>query len=282
MTPRIDAHQHFWRLDRGDYGWLTPAQRPLYRDFEPEDLAPELARRGIAATVLVQAAPTAAETAFLLGLGHGANYVGAVVGWVDLAAGNAALQLAELAKNPLLRGVRPMLQDLPDPDWVLDTRLTPAFEALLELGLRFDALVTPVHLPAIHELLHRYPELPLVIDHGGKPDIASHGFSAWADGMAQLAEDTAAVCKLSGLGNGASVFWKGSDLAPYADHLLRCFGPTRLMWGSNWPVVNLAGGYGRWWDFTQSWIADLDEPARNRILGGTALDFYAIELENAP
>src|SRR5713226_8622415 len=170
---RIDAHQHVWRLDRGDYGWLTPDLRPLYRDYSLSDLRPHLDAAGIGGTILVQAAPTEAETEFLLGVAAAsAGLVLGVVGWVDFAARDAHRRLERLARNPLLRGVRPMMQDIPDTDWMLGAALEPAFRAVVDLRLRFDALVRPRPLPNLRRLLDRYPDPELVVDHGAKPRIA--------------------------------------------------------------------------------------------------------------
>ncbi len=169
---RIDAHQHFWRRDRGDYDWLTPQLAPLWRDYLPDDLAPLLARHGIAGTVLVQAAATSAETAYMLGLARANPFIRGVVGWADLAAPDAPAQIAALAADPLLVGLRPMLQDLPDDDAILAPAVQPALAAMATHGLALDALIRPRHLPRIIALRARHPELRIVIDHGAKPDIA--------------------------------------------------------------------------------------------------------------
>src|SRR4051812_46291217 len=151
---RVDAHQHFWRIDRGDYGWLTQEAVPgLYRDYLPDDLAPLLAEGRIDRTVLVQAAESLAETEFMLALAEATPFVGAVVGWVDFASPQAAGQVFELAKHPRLAGLRPMLQDLDDPDWILREAVQPTIHALAACGLRFDALIKPAQLPAIRNLL---------------------------------------------------------------------------------------------------------------------------------
>jgi L-fuconolactonase len=279
--PRVDAHQHYWRIARGDYGWLTPALRPIYRDFGPEDLRPHLERAGITRTVLVQAAPTEAETRHLLDVAGQTPGVAAVVGWVDLAAPDAPGRLAALAGDARLRGIRPMIHDIADDDWMLGDALAPALRALPELGLTFDALVRPRHLGRLRRLLERHPRLRVVIDHGAKPDIAGWGadrtrYAAWAEAMAGLARDTGARCKLSGLITEAAPGWRAADLRPYVDHLLACFGPERLMWGSDWPVVILGGGYDAWWDASQGLLAGLAGDARAAVLGGTAAACYGL------
>jgi L-fuconolactonase len=280
-TRRVDAHQHFWRLSRGDYGWITPDLGVLYRDFGPADLAPLLAGAGIGATVLVQAAPAVAETRFLLHTAAATTFVAGVVGWVDMAAPGAPEAIAELARDPYLRGIRPMIHDLRDPDWMLGRALDPAFRALVELGLVFDALVRPVHLGNLRVLLGRHPDLRVVIDHGAKPDIARWGRApaaraTWAAAMADLARSTGAACKLSGLATEAAAGWCPDDLRPYVEHLLECFGPGRLLWGSDWPVVDLAGGYTAWCRATEACLSGLDRTACAAVLGGTAARVYGL------
>ncbi len=274
---RVDAHQHFWRLARGDYGWLTAELGVLYRDHEPAELLPLLVERDIWQSVLVQAAPTDAETDFLLELAGQRDFVAAVVGWVDMAARDAPDRLEELAQHASFRGVRPMIQDIADDAWMLRAELTPAFEALIALGLRFDALVLPRHLDNLVRLLERHPALPVVIDHGAKPDIAGGGFEPWYERMRIIAAQPHVFCKLSGLVTEAAADWRTDDLKPYVDALFELFGAERLMWGSDWPVVNLAGGYAAWWNATETLLAGLDESDRAAVLGGTAVDFYGLE-----
>jgi L-fuconolactonase len=185
---RIDSHQHFWRLARGDYDWLTTELAPIHRDFIPDDLAPLLDAAGVDRTVLVQAAPTAAETDFLLELARTAPFVAGVVGWTDFEAPDAADRIGELAKRPGLVGLRPMIQDLPDPEWMLRPEVTAAVRAMAAMDLRFDALVKPPHLPALLAFARRHPGLRMVVDHGGKPDIAggamTPGAATWPPWLA--------------------------------------------------------------------------------------------------
>lgn len=277
----IDAHQHFWRLTRGDYAWLTPAQGVLYRDFEPADLAPLMKAAGVARSVLVQAAPTAEETHFLLSLAEEVPWVAGVVGWADLDRPDAPQRLAGMAANPLLRGVRPMIQDIPDPDWMLGPELTPGLRALAAHDLALDALVRPKHLSRLLVLLERHPDLRVVIDHAGKPEVAAGNFDAWAEMMSRLARETGAFCKLSGLVTEAGQDWKVADLRRFADHLLGCFGAERVMWGSDWPVVELAGGYARWRETTLALLEPLAPAQRRAVLGETAERFYALPAAEA-
>jgi L-fuconolactonase len=283
MSERIDAHQHYWRLARGDYGWLTPALRPIHRDFAPADLVPHLRAFGIARTVLVQAAPTEAETAFLLGLAAATPSVAGVVGWVDMEAVDATVRIARLAGDPKLVGLRPMIHDITDPNWMLSPALGPAFAAIAAAGLVFDALVRPVHLRPLLALVERHPDLAVVVDHGAKPDIArwtpdDHDFIGWAEKMRRLGLYPNVACKASGLATEARRDWRPDDLTPYLDLLLEAFGPDRLLFGSDWPVVDLAGGYGRWAETLLAWIERrLGPPARAGVLGGNAARVYRLQ-----
>jgi L-fuconolactonase len=271
---RVDAHHHVWRVARGDYHWLTP-DLPIHRDYTLDDLRPLLG--DITATVLVQAAPSEAETDFMLTAARGSRaLVRGVVGWTDLAAPNAAARVAHLAEAPELKALRPMLQDIADTDWILREAVQPALAAITQCALRFDALIQPRHLPTLVSLAERHPRLAIVIDHAAKPAIAKGAFEPWATDIARVARATDACCKLSGLVTEAAPDWRHDDLRRTVDHLIACFGPSRLMWGSDWPVVELAGGYTRWRAASLHLLAELDVAARDAILGGTACRFYEL------
>jgi len=272
---RIDAHQHFWRPARGDYGWLTPTMHPaICRDFGPEHLAPWLREAGIDRTVLVQAAPSEAETRFLLEIARTTPFVAGVVGWADLAAEDAPSRIAAMAKDSKLVGLRPMLQDLDDDAWILRPELAPTLDAMEDVSLTFDALVKPRHLVHLARLIAERPELSVVIDHGGKPDIAGGEFLPWAEAIRAIGKNSAAFCKLSGLVTQARSEWNDADLRPYTDVLLDAFGANRLMWGSDWPVVNEAGGYAVWHSAASRITADCSREERDLIFGWTAQHFY--------
>ncbi len=276
---RIDAHQHFWSLARGDYGWLTADLDPIYRDFLPDDLAPMLKAAGIDGTILVQAAPTVAETRFMLSLADATPFVKGVVGWVDFEAPTAAWQIADLAAHPALVGLRPMIQDIADPEWMLGDALTPAFDALQANGLTFDALTLPHHLPVLRRLLRRHPAMRVVIDHGSKPIIRDHVMEGWGEEMRALAEETSAFCKLSGLVTEAAPDWSPDDLQPYVRHLLQTFGPNRLIWGSDWPVCTLASTYERWLETTDALLHDLTPEQKAAVMGENAARAYTLTTE---
>jgi L-fuconolactonase len=272
---RIDAHQHFWTVARGDYGWLTPALAPLYRDFALADLKPLAAAANVVGTVLVQAAPTESETRFMLDIAHGSQgFVRGVVGWVDFERGDAPARMAALAQDKLLKGVRPMLHDIADADWVLRKEFAPALRAIVALGLRFDALVKPPHLPRIATLIERHPDLPLLVDHGAKPVIVEDKWQPWADDIARIAQARHVRCKLSGLVTEDGPNWSVDRLRRYVDHLLECFGPERMVWGSDWPVATLRARYGDWIAACDTLLAALPERDRRKIFHDNAVDFY--------
>lgn len=285
LPGRVDAHQHFWRPARGDYGWLrpdVPALAPICRDVAPAELAPLLAAHGISHTVLVQAAPTAAETDFLLGLAREHAFIAGVVGWVDVTRADSVATLERWAATaPALKSLRPMLQDLPEDDWIAHAPHPDVLAALPRLGLAFDALVKPWHLPALRSFVRANPKLPVVIDHGAKPVLsegwASPWVEAWRHGLAALADEPTVACKFSGLLTEASPAQCADPVAtlrPVWDTLLEAFGPERLIWGSDWPVLTLAAPYDRWVAAAEALIGELSPDEQAAVWGGNARRFY--------
>jgi L-fuconolactonase len=274
----IDAHQHFWQLSRGDYEWLTPEAGVLYRDYLPDDLAPLLKEHGVGATVLVQAAATEAESRFLLRLAREHAFVAGVVGWVDFEAADVGKRIAALATAGAgkLKGLRPMIQDIPDPRWIARSSLDAAFEALVAHELVFDALVRPVHLEALRERLLRHPRLRAVLDHAGKPDIARGALEPWAAAIERRAGDTAICCKLSGLLTEASTRRSAADLTPWVAQLFRSFGAERMLWGSDWPVLKAAGSYGEWLGLARELIERCAPGRAAQVLSGSAHRLYRL------
>ena len=273
---RIDAHHHLWNPARGDYGWLTPDITALYRAFEAEDLQPQIQAAKIDATILVQAAPTDAETDYLLAIARKTPWIAGVVGWTDLAALDAPARVARLAKSQRLVGLRPMLQDLPDPDWILKAEAADGLSAMAAHGLVFDALVRESQLPAIVQLAKHFPTLSIVLDHAGKPVIAGPPSQDWRNAMGVLADCSNMSVKLSGLLTEAPAGAGPEILTPYLDRLLETFGPDRILWGSDWPVLNLASDYRAWTLITDKMIDKLGVNARRAIWGGTAARIYGI------
>jgi L-fuconolactonase len=273
----IDAHFHIWQLARSDYGWLTPALTPIYRDVTVADWQRTSAPCGVTGGIVVQAAPTETETAFLLQTAASSNAVLGVVGWVDMLAPDAARRVERLAREPKLKGLRPMLQDLADPDWILQPAVQPALHAMAACGLAFDALIKPVHLPRILHLARQHPELRIVVDHGAKPAIAAPGScgpgSDWALGLQTLATETPVFCKLSGLWTEAAAGAPVASVQACAQHIVQTFGAQRVLWGSDWPVLELAGAYTAWHGFAYSLV----EPAAQAdVFDGTARRAYRL------
>jgi L-fuconolactonase len=281
MTLRIDAHQHYWQPQRGDYGWMPKDDPILSRAYLPSDLAPALASARISRTVLVQAAPTIEETEYMLGIADASPSVGAVVGWIDFENKAHLKHLERLKNHPKFAGVRPMIQDIEDVDWMLRADVQWAFAALIDLDLSFDALGFSRHLANFLTICKRYPSLRAVIDHCMKPQIRDHQkqnseLLFWSEGMSRIANETGAYCKLSGIVTEDEADWRAQNLAPYAHRVLDAFGPSRVMWGSDWPVCLLRAHYGEWLGAAHALCAHLSERDRREIFGGTASRFYRI------
>ena len=275
---RIDAHHHVWRVDRGDYGWMTDEVAPIRHDFGMDDLRPLLRAAGIDGTVLVQAAPTEAETAFMLEVAADAPEVLGVVGWTDFEAPDAARRVATMAERPGIVGLRPMVQDIPDDAWLKRRDLDPAFEAMVAHGLVYDALTFPRHLGPLLYRLGLHPDLSCVIDHASKPRIAAGDLEGWKHDMRVLARETDALVKLSGLVTEAGDDWSVEALRPVVDHLIDCFGPERMVWGSDWPVCTLACSYADWVSETDELLRDLTDDERAMVWGGNAVRLYGLRV----
>ncbi len=274
---RIDSHHHFWQPCRADYGWMPKDDPTLSRAYGPSDLKTQLADCGVTQTILVQAAPTVNETEYLLGIADATDFVAGVVGWVDFENPGELGTLERLAGHPKLRGVRPMVQDIADDDWLLRGDVQWAFGAIAEMGLTFDALGFPRHLSNFLSVFKRYPDMRVVIDHFMKPRIGEDAlFQDWADGMSRIAAETSAYCKLSGLITEAGPDWSVNELRRYVEHVLDVFGPGRVMWGSDWPVCRLRAEYGDWFAAATELTAGLDGSEKDQVFGSTAAAFYRV------
>lgn len=277
---RIDAHQHYWTPERGDYDWMPMDNAVLARVYEPHDLEPTLRRHDIDKTILVQAAATVQETDFILSIAEATDSVAGIVGWVNFENPSDLAHLRRLAKHPKFCGIRPMIQDIEDVNWMLRDDVQWGFQALIDLDLTLDALGFSRHLANFHTILTRYPELRVVIDHCMKPKICNHpdDWQIWRDGMIRLARDTNASVKLSGLVTEANDGWNIDDLRPYTDLVLTEFGANRVMWGSDWPVCQLQASYDQWIATAQDLTKHLNKDEKTRIFGATAADFYHLKL----
>lgn len=279
----IDAHFHVWQIGRGDYGWLTPALAPIYRDVSVEHWWAQAQGLGIARGLLVQAAPTRAETDFLLQQARQhPERVAGVIGWVDLQSADACEQVGARAREPRLKGLRPMLQDIVDTRWIAQAHIQPALACMAHADLVFDALIEPRHLSVICEVAHAHPQLRIVLDHGAKPDMsAQHAALAdWRAAMqtlAGLSRPAPIMCKLSGLWTEAPRGQPCDSVQPWAQALLEIWGPKRLIWGSDWPVLELAGGYDEWHRYSRSLCASLSPNEQDALFGGNAQRMYRLD-----
>lgn len=278
---RIDAHQHFWRIGQDDCAWPTPDLAPIYRDFTPGDLGPVAASVGVEGTVLVQSQPSDRDTDALCALAARTPLVKAVVAWADLSAPGAVKRLEALSARPKVRGVRPMLQSLADDEWISRPALSGALRAMAEIGLSFDALVFQRHLPALLHVAERHPALRIVIDHGAKPPIRARETQPWWNLIKALAEHPNVYCKLSGLLTEAQPSDRDTELAPYAETILEAFGPSRVMWGSDWPVLLLAGTYAGWFDQANRLALGAGVTDTDALFGATACEFYRIAADGS-
>jgi L-fuconolactonase len=278
----IDSHQHFWDLDRVEYPWLVPAYGPIYRTFEPSELLPQLRAVGVDRTVLVQSANSFADTDAMLAQAAVEPWIGAVVGWVPLedAAASASALDDRYLDQPKYRGVRHLNHTEPDPDWLIRPAVIAGLRELEARGLVFEVVaVYPLHLGHVPALARACPDLRIVIDHLGKPPIASRDLVAWKRELAAAAAHPNVFAKVSGLNTAADwETWTAEDLVEPIGHAIGVFGADRLMAGSDWPVATLAGDYERVWTETGRALTLLgvSDTERAAILGGTAGAVYSI------
>ncbi|MEV0479360.1 amidohydrolase family protein [Streptomyces sp. NPDC050508] len=275
----VDAHHHVWDLSVRDQDWITgPELQPLRRDFTVTDLAPEARATGVDRTVLVQTITVAEETPEFLALADAHDLIAGVVGWTDLTRPDITDELARLRELPgghYLKGIRHQVQGEPDPNWLLRPDVRRGLTAVADAGLVYDLLVLPQQFPAAVEVAASLPQLTLILDHLGKPPIASGRLEPWATSLRSLAALPNTYCKLSGMVTEADwKTWRTADLHPYADTALDAFGPSRLMFGSDWPVCVLAATYGQVADTAGELTDDLSAAERADVFEGTATRVY--------
>jgi L-fuconolactonase len=274
---RIDGHMHFWTLGfEPHYSWLTPKLTVLYRDYLPKDAKPLMQAAGVEGCVLVAAADSLKETGFLMGLAESTGLIRGVVAWVDLLAPETAKDLAYWARFRKFKGIRPYLQDIPQDDWILRPELDPALQAAIDLGLTFDILIYPKHLPVIVKFIERYPKLRVIIDHMAKPVIRNGELDAWRKDIEQFRHLKHVHCKISGILTEAGPGWAPERLKPYFDTVLDVFGPDRLVWGSDWPVVNLVADYPRWVKTVEGALGGLNAVDQQKVWADNAIRFYSL------
>jgi L-fuconolactonase len=280
-ASRIDAHQHFWRLSGGGYPWLKPTDHgPIYRDFGPEHLEPLLRASGVERTITVQADNSFSDTDAMLSHADRHRWIAAVIGWVPLLEPPAAARaLDRYLTHPAFRGVRHLVHDEPDPDWLWQRRVVASLGVLEDRRLVFEIPAAfPQHLVHVPWLAKRFSDLTIVIDHLAKPPVASGELEPWATQLADAAARPNVYAKVSGLCTEADRDrWSAADLRPFVEVALECFGAERLMLGSDWPVCLLAGDYQRVWGETVSILDRLSSSARRALLGGTAARVYRLD-----
>lgn len=271
----IDSHQHFWTLSKPWCKWPTPAEAAIYRDFGPEDLELRMDAVGVNQSILVQASPDIDATRALLGIAERSPRVAGVVGWVDFGKPEQAVKdITDLASDAYLVGIRPMLQSIIPDDWILNPEFDPIFQSLIARNLVFDALIFVQHIPIIETLALRYPDLKIIIDHAAKPDIAERKIQPWADYLSSIARLPNISCKFSGLLTEARQGDGPDALQPYAEHIMTTFVPSRILWGSDWPVVRLNGSYAEWFKMAQAFFDSYNVADKAAIFGGNAIRIY--------
>ncbi|MCM3748711.1 amidohydrolase family protein [Paenibacillus pasadenensis] len=276
---RIDSHQHYWRIERGDYGWITPEIPVLYRDFLPEDLAPYLIKHELDGTIAVQAAPTLEETEYLFTLADQPDSrILGVVGWLDLADPEHKTHFERFKRHPKFKGFRIMIQEMPDSSRILAPDFVEALKGYAEEDVPVDLLLVSRQLTHTVQLLEQTPGLRGVIDHIAKPDVKNGEMDAWLQSMTQIAKHPNIYCKLSGMvTEGDHASWNREDFAPYIRHVLELFGPDRVMFGSDWPVCLLAAEYDEVMSVLLESLPDgWGEAERAKLFGLNAKEFYKL------
>jgi len=275
---RIDAHHHFWRYNPDQYVWMTDEMEILKRDYLPEDLAPLMRSIGFDATVAVQARQMLEETDFLLAIAEQHDFIAGVVGWVDLCAPEVGGQLERYADRDKLKGVRHVVHDEPDDDFMLREDFQRGIASLASFGLTYDLLLFPKHLPRALRLVEKFPDQPFVVDHIAKPEIRAGKVSPWREDMKKLASSGPIYCKLSGMVTEAQWrTWSADDFGRYLDVVLEAFGPERLMIGSDWPVCTLSADYAPAMRIVMEYVERLGSETTKDILGGNCARFYGID-----
>jgi L-fuconolactonase len=277
----VDAHHHFWDPEAADYPWMTGSYEPLRMAYEPSDLTPLLEAAGVTATIVVQARQELDETHSLLEMAAATPWVAGVVGWVDLTGADVAETIAAIREEGhgnRLVGIRHLVHDEPDPEWLLRGDVLRGLSAVAEAGLVYDLLVRTRELPAATDVARRLPGLRFVVDHLAKPPIATRQTEPWASAMGEIAGLPNVTCKVSGMVTEADwSSWHSADLTPYIAHAVEVFGADRLMWGSDWPVCTLAASYSEVFETTVEILSDLVGGELDSMLGGCAVSTYGLE-----
>ncbi|WP_058189415.1 amidohydrolase family protein [Terracidiphilus gabretensis] len=277
-TQWIDAHHHLWRYSEAEYPWMSAQMQAIRRDFSVHDLAIEANVSGVTGTVAVQARQSVEETEWLLTVAQSSLLVKGVVGWVPLIDPNVTEWLDKWKSNPLLKGVRHILHDEADDEYMLRPDFNAGIRALMSYGLRYDLLIFERHLPQTISFVDQHPNQVFILDHIAKPRIRDGALDPWRINISRLAERPHVYCKLSGMATEANVDnWNSDTLKPYFDHVLEAFGPSRIMFGSDWPVLNLASSYATWVQIVDQWLSNLNKAEADAIRRDTAIRIYGLD-----
>jgi L-fuconolactonase len=281
LTIRLDAHQHFWHYSPAEHTWMNDQMAVLKRDYLPEELLPLLVSTGFDGTIAVQACQSLEETRWLLELSDQYDFIQGAVGWVDLCSPELSTQLEKHSRHPKLVGVRHVVHDEPDDEFMLRPEFRRGIAQLGRFGLTYDLLLFPKHLPVACKLVGEFPDQPFVLDHLAKPAIRDSQVSPWEDDLYRLAEFPNVFCKLSGMVTEAKwKQWRPENFHRYLDIVLKAFGPGRVMIGSDWPVCTLSGDYASTMGIVIEYVQKFSAQARGAILGGTCARFYGISFKN--
>jgi L-fuconolactonase len=273
----FDAHLHLWKYSQEQYPWMLDGMEGIRQNFLIPELQKAARDAGISGTVAVQARQTIEETKWLLGLGGSSDLIRGVVGWVPLVDPDVAKQLEALAAEAKLKGVRHVLHDEPDDFYMLRDDFNRGVSRLKDFGLQYDILIFERHLSQTIQFVDRHPNQRFVVDHIAKPRVKAQVRSPWQELITELARRENVCCKLSGMATEADWRqWTESDLRPYFDITLDAFGPKRLMFGSDWPVILVACDYKRWAEMVRSWISEMSAAEQAFIMGGTAKLAYSL------
>ena len=277
----IDSHQHFWQLDKPfNYQWLSaPGNEAINRDFLPEHLVENMADTGVTHSVFVQTQHNIDETRWVFDLAENSDFIVGVVGWVDLADEACESQVEQLVENPLFVGVRHITQDEPDDNFIIRPDVLEGLQVLEKFNVPFDLLFYTKHLKHAAILAEQMPGLPMVVDHLSKPQIKHGLIDDWRKDLRAASSYPNVYCKLSGMITEADWDkWTVDDLQPYVETAIECFGPDRCMYGSDWPVCELAGSYKQVFEALDAMVGRLSESERQSIFCDTAKQFYRLKI----